>query len=535
MSEEDIKMAEVLKKISAFKEQADNRLPVEEKVTQPEQDEYLENLGKALSFAERVNVSDLVGLEKSDIGLVPRGRALKKGEPLRKGAFVHFTKYNYRNLVCYYADDTHLQYLIESLIMKLEENIYSHYPEGQLDIFRIPVDEAEKPKDEIGDFDTNLCKDFYNIFMEADPKDSKCSHYSHGKTLLANLRARIISFCLEGKKNINFVPFTEWLGKVREPGVFSRYPKYKENIRVFFSLINRHFFEICFMNSYYAMQSEEDLKLTADQVNSTYGFKVHSVTVLTEVLAPQEKGWLSGWLNSNEANQLIELTRQVFSERKYYLLQDLREASNAFDKKVGKGLIRVLYSRNKVRSQLQFAKRAEAMRNVGDQKRANKVRIPRTSCEEVLRALRQRGENWLTCGVIVNLGSVYHGLTFEALKLLYDTLMTYHNDTDTYSLRNNVILSDHAILREHGIGAGDLRSAGLLIRDDQFIDPSRNKTLAEYKSEQSIIGRTTSGRPILAGEKPKMAPAELYPVPSQWEDLEEKFSSVKTQKGKKRY
>jgi hypothetical protein len=232
---------------------------------------------------------------------------------------------------------------------------------GRLRLFVRPRPAGSPGIDDIKDELDNISKDLY-LWLGRDENLAKLGANS---SLCSSLWTdwvvhKILTFLLKGKKDRDFKAVKSALSGLRGAGWVSR-KNFVGNLRVIFGIINKFFFE-AFMNISYAAMQNSTSKLTPAKINGELGYKSHNIEVLTRCLTAEERLVLTPWLTSKEAQDLKDLTKQVFSDKKFKLLPRLTEASNAWDKCVSKALIKLLYKRNRERSNLQSRVREEAQR-----------------------------------------------------------------------------------------------------------------------------------------------------------------------------
>jgi len=376
---------------------------------------------------------------------------------------------------------------------------------GSLSVYMIkPLSADEMANESAKAVDLDLCRDLYLLFGAEEYIGAKLGAHSHFKTFAATtLREKNLTLFLKNKKDFNFQPIKEWVASFRSPDI-KRSPSYSGNIRVLLAMINKFYYSMdLYKWVFYALQNVKETRITPAELGSKYNFKVHSLENLKSLCSAEEARALSGWFASEEANQLQSFTRTVFSEHKYYLLFQLQQASNAFDHKMSKAIIRCLYIRNKHRSTLQARKRQEASRSAGHKAIAQPI-IPKVTFKEVIQEVAKNPSDlYASCPLIIVGGVHRPELNLESWISITQSLLDFDKSTLTWRLKGHVRLNradndstlglNPFLLQEAGVGISDLQIGDLkdkVTRQTQV--ESAERRLHEESTSRVDTGKGTN-------------------------------------------
>jgi len=346
-------------------------------------------------------------------------------------------------------------------------------------------------EDEIGQLILNLSRDILLLLGAENPNEAKLGNWSSLKGAFVEIfRPKLLNYFLKGEKDSDFSPIPKWLESMKE--VILRkdpYKKIKSNIRVLLSLVNHFFFRDLTMNFFYAFQAVKETRFTAEEICGKHQFKVHNVEILKNLVQPSEKASLLFWLESEEAHKLKSLTREVFTNNKYFLLQDLKQASDHFDKKVSKVVIKTLYKRNATRSALAQKKR-ELIRAKG-QKGTVQANETSVSLDEVITELVRIKEPVWMCPYIIDLA------TRNGLTITFEVAINICNESFSFDT-----LSRRWILKESSVFNTQVKKLNFSVDE-------------ELKRISSLDFIITEQAKILALDSKPVAPSRATEVKQQ--------------------
>jgi hypothetical protein len=350
-----------------------------------------------------------------------------------------------------------------------------------------------------------------DLYLWIGREDQKCK-LGANSALLKNLWKpyvihKIETFLLKGRKDRNFSAIKTALSELRGASWVQR-SNFVGNLRVIFGIINKYFFEVFFDKSYSAMQNSP-MKLTPARINGELGFKSHNVEVLARCLTSEEKLILDPWLNSDKAKNLRLLTKQVFSEYKFKLLQDLQVASNLWDKDVSKAVIKILYLRNRERSTLQTREREQAQKNRRGPASSAKPDVRQITYVEVRKSFIDKKDYLPICTPLLEMCYKTPDLDFERALSFGKRAIEYVPNSDLWMPNPEVISKDEPLFKTYptlektflnvfGISDEEIRTRtdDLLAEDREEVPPetseqaeASSRARLERSSAPSIAAR----------------------------------------------
>jgi hypothetical protein len=370
------------------------------------------------------------------------------------------------------------------------------------DVYQIEPDPKEKFLDtEIGQLCLDLSRDIMLLLGVAEPKEARLGQYSALKDVFDKIyRQRLLNFYLNNVKEFDFKPVGHWLENWREPAFRkSHYLKIKSNIRVLLAVINHFFFDDLERYFFYGFQSDKEKRITAEEICGKNNFKCHNVEVLRNLTTPVERAMLIHWFESEAAQDLKDLTREVFTNHRYYLLGWLKKASNTFDKIVSKVIIKTLYHRNSVRSSI-ATKRRDALKTRGE-KRPASSKETFVSLDEVFDELARRKELIWTCPYLISVGtSKTKSVTIEMSLKLCSEAFTYEPIKKQWILKETSAFVDTCTQMGLDITKEiqTIIELGFLASDKAIAINRTQVTLDEYLAQRSAssTGTTVPGTKI---------------------------------------
>jgi len=377
---------------------------------------------QAFVNAKTVNLDEKNFLQKEQLSFI--GVKTKNLNASTADARVFFGKGNKKLLLSYFETGTILDHTLIH-IMKLIDMERTNRHLEKMTIFEIPKASTDVyDGDDIATFCLDISRDLYLLLGVEDPTQARLGNYSSLRKLFVDIyRNRLIKYYLNNELDYDFAPVTAWLMDLKK-GFFLKKEfthKLKDNLRVILAVINHYFYDLMDKYFFYGFQAGKETRFTAGEICGKYNFKCHNPEVLSGLVSDLEKGLLLFWFEGEKAEELKTATRNVFTHNKFYLLQTLKRASNDFDKCVSKVIIKALYHRNKVRSEL-AAKKREALKGK-DVKNVSTSKSTSVTYEEVRAELvRRRDIVWLN-PYLISVGVRYgRELSLElALRLCVDS------------------------------------------------------------------------------------------------------------------
>jgi hypothetical protein len=291
-----------------------------------------------------------------------------------------------RNYIFIHRTGTILDSIIKFIGQKINE--LCETSGGQLHFYEInPVRNDEQVSIKLQGDDRAFCKDVWLLVRDPQPTNAKLGAHSQFQNLLTDVyKPRNLNFFINNKKDYNYQPVKSWSDR-QDWIVPQSNPSYCNNMRVFLALFNKLYFELGFhMNTFYAIQASNK-KIKPEEIGTQYQFRCHNLAILRKCINADEASALSDWFSSEEAGELEDLTKKVFSQHQYFRLGELLEASNKWDHLVPKSIIKTLYVRNKSRSQLQARKRSEIQQKSKKSKKDSTIVVPTVEYTEVFASM----------------------------------------------------------------------------------------------------------------------------------------------------